>query len=343
MGLTGILSAVMSMDNTTNNRGLPRVAIIGGGVAGLACASELVAHGLRPVVYEKSRGLGGRLATRRGDDGVTFDHGAQYITARGTPLQQLLERAVAADEAHAWQPALHSDTSPDAQQWLVGKPTMNAWLKPLAKGLDLRHAAEILPFTPSGRGWRLSTRGLERRDEYDLVVCTVPAQQARTLAATDVGLVRCIESVAMAPCWALMLAFETRATVPFDVWRSDDHALAWVSRNNTKPGRREDKDTWVVHASPAWSATYVECDHDAIVTALLPLLQDLFGAPLPPLAHAAAHRWRYAQTITPLGVPFAANEERTLFLGGDWCLGAWVECGYESGAAIAAAVLENCG
>ncbi|HIP78813.1 MAG TPA: FAD-binding protein, partial [Kiloniellaceae bacterium] len=45
--------------------GAPRIAVIGAGLAGLLCARRLQDAGLHPVVFEKSRGLGGRLATRR--------------------------------------------------------------------------------------------------------------------------------------------------------------------------------------------------------------------------------------------------------------------------------------
>ena len=61
-----------------------RVAIIGAGLAGATTARTLVDAGADVVVFDKSRGVGGRMATRRAphDAAVTFDHGAQYFTAR---------------------------------------------------------------------------------------------------------------------------------------------------------------------------------------------------------------------------------------------------------------------
>ena len=41
------------------------IAVIGAGIAGLVCAQQLSQAGYSVVVVEKSRGLGGRLATRR--------------------------------------------------------------------------------------------------------------------------------------------------------------------------------------------------------------------------------------------------------------------------------------
>lgn len=66
------------------------IAIIGAGVAGTVCAHRLKQADFNPIIFEKSRGLGGRLATRRTRAGHTFDHGAQYITAHSAKFKTLL-------------------------------------------------------------------------------------------------------------------------------------------------------------------------------------------------------------------------------------------------------------
>ena len=64
-----------------SRRAVPRVAVIGAGLAGLICAERLIRQGWPVTVFDKGRGPGGRMATRRADD-LRFDHGAQYFTAR---------------------------------------------------------------------------------------------------------------------------------------------------------------------------------------------------------------------------------------------------------------------
>jgi predicted NAD/FAD-dependent oxidoreductase len=69
-----------------------RIAVIGAGIAGLACAREIARADVAVTVFEKARGLGGRLATRR-DGNLAFDHGAQYLTVhRGRNPHGLRER-----------------------------------------------------------------------------------------------------------------------------------------------------------------------------------------------------------------------------------------------------------
>ena len=53
------------------------------------------------------------------------------------------------------------------------------------------------------------------------------------------------------------------------------------------------------------------------------------------IEYIKAHRWLYAQTKVPLGKSFLKNKDNTLFIGGDWCLGANVQAAFNSGLEIA--------
>ena len=58
-----------------------RVAIIGAGMAGLTCAHELAKSGFDVHVFEKSKGVGGRMSHRYYEEWEA-DHGAQYFTVK---------------------------------------------------------------------------------------------------------------------------------------------------------------------------------------------------------------------------------------------------------------------
>lgn len=86
------------------------IAIVGAGLAGLACARELTAAGVAVTLFDKSRGVGGRSSTRRVTlaDGtaLSFDHGAQYFTVREANFRRLVDRGAAAGMLARWQPRL---------------------------------------------------------------------------------------------------------------------------------------------------------------------------------------------------------------------------------------------
>ena len=78
-----------------------RVAIIGAGIAGLSCAQELQGHGFSVTIFDKSKGVGGRMSHRYFGDWEA-DHGAQYFTARDPVFQQEVAQWVQAGVAKPW-------------------------------------------------------------------------------------------------------------------------------------------------------------------------------------------------------------------------------------------------
>jgi len=142
----------------------------------------------------------------------------------------------------------------------------------------------------------------------------------------------------MSLCWALMLTFETPFDSGFDVWQSNSDDLVWIPGNNSKPQRHVAKDCSVGHASPAWSQHHLGLHRDQVAEMIVELLPLASGGQLPEIEHACAHRWRYARMTAPLGQPYLCSEDRTLFLDGNWCLGALIECAFEGGQAIAKAL-----
>ncbi len=319
----------------------PRIAIIGAGIAGVTCAASLIKAGLRPVILEKSRGLGGRMATRRAGDGFVFDHGAQFITARSKDFLAALNNAIERGAAAHWHPNMHAPPPSAPTDWIVGMPAMNAIVKSVAQEFDVRFSTEISAIRRDGEAWRLHMAADDRNERFDGVICTAPAPQARTLLATEPAIADGLAHVKIAPCWALMVAFTAPVDPGYDVRRATDGDLTWIARNAAKPGRRADTHCWVVHAAPDWSERHLEYERDAIVDKMLGMLADTLGGPLPSIEYAAAHRWRYALTTEPLGRPYLGSVDGTLFTGGDWCLGARVECAFESGQAMASAMLDT--
>ena len=321
----------------------PRIAIIGAGMAGISCAEALKQAGLSATLFEKSRGPGGRLATRRNEAGQCFDHGAQYITSRASPFTQWLDARRRDRSAAAWDPQLADASKQDHHPWIVGKPAMNALLKPLSNALDLRTQTTIIGLQRELHHWRLLTENGALPERYDVVITTTPCPQARALLAVEPSLQSQLDGVVMAPCWALMISFSQPLPVDFDARRFDTGATAWLARQASRPGHAVDdnaspRNAWVVHASADWSTAQLELEPAQAAALLQADLARVIGKPLPAVTFAQAHRWRYALTTQPLGKPFLAHGDNSLYVAGDWCLGARVECAYESGVAVARAV-----
>lgn len=307
-----------------------KIAIIGAGMAGLACARALQKAGLTPIVFDKGRGVGGRLATRRNGSGLSFDHGAQFVTARSGSFTEALADLAISGFAAPW------DTG--AGQRVVGQPGMSALARGLAVGLDIRLETPVSAVLETSHGVQISA-GPQTIEAEHLVITAPPAQTAELLGA-DHPLSRSARHVLMAPCWTLMAAFAPDQPRPFISRRDEQDPLEWIALNSSKPGRTGDA-CWIAQASPGWSAEHLEEDAEDSAPALLALLCERLGTDPGAATHVAAHRWRYARVLEPLGQPYLRNEAGTLYLGGDWCLDARVEAAWTSGTAIASALLKD--
>ena len=335
----------MAQKSDTDNQS---VCVIGGGVAGLACARALRGRaGL--VVLDKGRGPGGRASTRRDAFG-RFDHGAQYFTARGPGFSGLVDRLEEAGRVGLWEARLGVirggswTPSTDEKRW-VGVPGMNELVRAMGERLDVRHGVRAVGVRRADGAWFVRGDNGTEIGPFGTLVAALPGPQATELLGSAAPeLTRRTEAVRLCPCWAVMAAFDGAVGAPFDAARIEDEGvLGWVARDSSKPGRARDGiDRWVLHAAPTWSARELERDPDWVARALLGAFGDLVGGVPDPLG-ARAHRWRYALASGPLGTPFVYDDSRRLGLCGDWMLGARIEAAYDSGTALGHAVLEGMG
>nr|WP_319382759.1 FAD-dependent oxidoreductase [uncultured Roseibium sp.] len=301
------------------------IGIVGAGMAGLSCARVLHQHGYSPVILEKGRGVGGRVATRRTDEGFQFDHGAQFITARSADFRDVIARLSGEGTAGNWTGA--------EREVIVGTPSMNAIAKSLAEGLDIRRNTRLTELCADASGWRAATN-LDSVFEFDRIIITAPQPQTVDLIGAEHPLSKAVAGVRMSPCWTLMAAFADQHDIPFTSRSAPDSYLAWIALNSSKPGR-PDTNSWIVQASADWSERNLEREPDDVAQEMLLRLCGVLRLDPSSVLHRRAHRWRYARVEEPFGKPFCRNEAGTLYLGGDWCLDARVEAAWMSGKAIA--------
>ncbi|MCW1381615.1 FAD-dependent oxidoreductase [Novosphingobium sp. KCTC 2891] len=314
----------------------PKIAIIGAGIAGLACAEALSASGAHVRLFDKGRGPGGRLSTRRVSTEIgeaSFDHGAQYFTARDALFARHVEDWSRAGIVARWPEA-------GADAW-VGVPGMNALPRHLAQQLDIAQGAFVRGMARKADGWHLLLEG-STAGPFDHVVVALPAEQAASLLGlSDLAMARAAVRCPSEPCWAGMFAFPEPLAGP-PILR-DRGPIAWAARNSAKPGR-QGPEAWIVHASPAWSRAHLENPADAVAAALLEALAQAVGTALPPPLSCVAHRWRYARS-GDAGTGFLWNEQLGLGACGDWLGGPRVEqawlSGHQLGGAIAAAAFST--
>ena len=327
------------------------IAVIGAGLAGLSCAQALLQAGHTVHVFDKARGPSGRMSTRRAEDDNgpwQCDHGAQYFTARDPHFRAEVARWQQAGVAALWDARLASFagsswTAPATPlERFVGAPRMTspaAWLvQQLGPRATTQWQTTVQHLQHHADGWAItSAEHGTHAQRYSAVVLAMPAPQAVPLLApvAPAGAATAA-SVRMRGSWALMLRYAAPLALPWDGAFINTGPLRWVARDSSKPGRTG-PETWLLHATAAWSDAHMEDSAEAVTAALLAAFAAL-GGPVPQAA--TAHRWRYADTEAPLTQGSWWDASLRLGLCGDWLHGGKVEGAWLSGRALAQQVLK---
>ncbi|MES3000533.1 MAG: FAD-dependent oxidoreductase [Pseudomonadota bacterium] len=338
------------------------IAVIGAGIAGLACARTLTQAGHTVTVLDKNATPGGRLASCDTPFG-TFDHGAQYFTVRDERFKKAL--ATAPDSFKAWSAnavrvldphgRVAEAALPALEPHWVAVPAMSSlpsrWAHPLVAAGNLELQTRVTRIEPDALHadlWQLATSGAEDSVHvypgFDAVLLAMPhALAGGLLQATAPKMAKQLEKVEVAPCWTMMLAFPqavqptlTHLGPQWNAALSTHHRIAWLARESSKPGRGM-VERWTVQASAAWSQEHMGDDEDRVQGKLLKAFAEITGIHAEP-SLVQMHRWRWAKTQKPLGRSHLWDARSGIGVCGDWCLGHRVEDAFVSGLELALAV-----
>lgn len=317
-------------------------AIIGAGIAGLACARQLQAAGRTVQLFDKGRRPGGRVATRRLDGGlefdrVEFDHGAQYFTVRHAEFEEWLRPSLERGQVAEWTGRLVSlsngRTSPEPSpgRRYVGVPGMSAVAGGLAEGLSIHLSERVTRLERRGTEWWLQAESTGLCGPYQQVVCALPAPQGRELLRDQPAqFLSEMAGVALSPCWALLLHFAEALPVDFEGAFVADSPLRWIANNRSKPGRSS-AECWVLHASPEWSQAAFDETPATIDTWLREALWQALDIKPREVRGTSSQRWKFAIPPAPLSSRYLHDAGLRLSACGDWCGGPRVEGAFLSG------------
>ena len=324
------------------------VAVIGAGISGLICAGELSKNGFGVRVFEKARGPGGRMSTRRVpelEESADFDHGAQYFTARDPEFIRSLEHWIAEGVAAEWTGRIATidasgmDLAPPTTHRFVGRPGMSSICRRLASSLDIRFNTRVRSIDRTSGGWILRDESGSDLGDYDVVLSTAPApQSAALLREAAPGIASRADAAQMQPCWALLLSFDGPLPLEFDAAFVNEGRLSWVAKTSSKPGRVEAPERWVVHATPAWSRAHLEGRAESLIAPMAEAFFDAVGARHRSPTWAHAHRWRYALANHPLTEGYLLDHASGIGAFGDWTNGNRVEGAFLAGLRAARAI-----
>lgn len=299
------------------------IAIIGSGICGLTIASALQDTKAKVTVYDKGRRPGGRASSRT-IEGCVFDHGTPAIP------NEVAKHFV-------------TDTKLRNEQWLLDKSSAHCPIggvsnfgRDIADGLKVLQGRTILGCQRNGEGFVLSLAEGRSIASIDTLILTAPPlQSAALIQKIEPNLGEELrETCRMLPAWVVLFKIAGQFSRENYGFVSSE-IITKIHHEHTKPERKKSSQgSWfVAECSPEWSEENLERSPEWVSMAVLDVLQAALGENVP-IESSLAHRWRYASTKDPIGSDYLHNDNRSLWITGDWCLGNGIQSAHTSGLSV---------
>lgn len=301
------------------------VVVVGAGIAGVSCARALIAAGHTVQVIDKSRGVGGRMATRRIGE-ATFDHGAQFFTVRSPEFTATVDAAIADGAVAVWSNGFGE--SPDGYPRYRGADGMTGLVKWMAQGIDIELGATVVDLAERPASAYVLTAPVPQ----SLAVLSFSRLLPEPPLAIDLA------RIAYKPTISVMAALAAPPSIGPDHGGQqfvDDEALAFISDNQTKGVSSAPAVT--IHLSNELSGKRWDASDDDVLAETLQLAEPYIGV-VEVLDHQI-QRWRYAGPVEVWPEPAVVwGTDPIVALAGEAFAGPKVEGAFRSGLAAAEAI-----
>ena len=314
-----------------------KIAIIGAGISGLTVAKKLAKLN-EVIVFDKSRGIGGRMATRRVDD-YHFDHGAQFFTAKSEEFKELCQKAKSDGIIEEWNCNFAEITENKInKKWqfgndkahFVAKPQMNSLCKYIGKDLNILTAKQISSVNFDNSKWTLKTLENEIFEDFDYLILAIPSHQAVNLIPANFKYFDIVENIKMSGCFTLMLGFHEDINLEFDAALVKESNISWISVNSSKPERPKGF-SLVVNSSNRWADENIEEDLEIIKEKMITSLKEIIDFDSKNINYQNIHRWSYANAALRKGDKSLFDKSLNLCICGDYLISGRVENAFLSG------------
>lgn len=327
---------------------MTNIAIIGAGLSGLTVATILNDY-VDITVFEKARGVGGRMSTRRAE-AFSFDHGAQFFKARTNEFKAFIAPMTKEGVISTWNARfVEIQNRKIKQEWqwdddyphYVGVPGMNAMAKYLSQTVKVEFGTRVETIKKNKhRRWSLENEYGNSLGDYDWVISTVPAEQASNLLPGSLLFFPKVKAVTMTCCFSLMLGFEYALPLEFDAALIRDENISWISVNSSKP-HRNGKFCLLVHSTNNWADKHIDDDREAVMNYLCQHTSEVIRHDVLKADHKAIHGWRYANIEKQEGATHFIDSNEKVGVCGDWLIQGRVEAAFTSGLEFTYKFLEE--
>ncbi|KAL8264221.1 hypothetical protein R6Q59_022351 [Mikania micrantha] len=314
-----------------------KVAVVGAGISGAVCASNLAKNGIAVSLFESARGPGGRMSRRReiAEDGreLYFDHGAPYFSATNTDVEEMIRVWESRGLVAEWKQNFGSFDfitkkfvnfdKEGLNKKYVGIPGMNTICRALCHepGIESKFGVMVgtIEWLENKDLWSLKDKDGHDLGQFNGVVTSDKSTFSQRFTQVTgkpppldlnmiPGFADIIKDVAVRPCFALMVAFENPlSSIPLKGFSFENsEVLSWAFCESSKPGRSTSSERWVLHSTEQYAENIITKSglQKPSNAALTEIAEELFqefqrtGLDISQPFFKKAHRWGSAFPVT---------------------------------------------
>jgi renalase len=311
-----------------------QVVIVGGGISGVLAGRTLLDHGVEVLIIEKARSVGGRMATRRIDEGKV-DHGAQFFTVRTKLFQSYIDKW----QSYGW--VSHWFGEEYHRYKAIGG--MNQLVKNLATNIPTKLNTKVVAIKQVEQQYLLNTE-MNEQIKAKAVIITAPAPQAISLIEElkiERSAKQQLEKIKFNPCFVLIVVLDRPSLIP-DPGHLSEVLPEGIERivDHHKKGI-SGKVTLSVYSTGAWALAHSHLMEDEIIERLLEKTKEFVDRNS--IIKKQLKKWRYSEAVTTHHGPFLdLQQELPLLICGDAFLleddpsnRTRIESAFNSGVAVA--------
>ena len=314
---------------------MKKIAIIGTGLSAIFSAIHLRKNtDLEINLFDKARGLGGRLATRRAEGGK-FDHGAQYFSIERInnlpEIQMLINEGVI--------------NNIEDKDIYFSPDGMTNIAKKLLIDFNIFKEHKLVSIDKENENYKLFfENGSTFNSDYIIMSCPMP-QSLEILNKSkidyDNNLIKDLEDLTYFPCIVVMIKSEIKLSnldkhIGTDV---DSKDISWIGDNYGKKVSSIEN-YYTIQCSPEFSYENFENEYDETNEKLKHEMEKIFGSNYQILSN---HKWRYSipKNFYQGDNSLVINQKDFLGLCGDIFTNGRFDGAITSGLSIADKFLKN--
>ena len=307
------------------------IAVIGAGLAGITIASKMNEK-FDVKVFEKSRGVGGRMSTRQ-ETSFIFDHGAQFFKIKTTDFKKFLSELFSQQIIKPWNFRLaYFDGQNlskikfirDEDKFYVGVPNMDSIIKHLSKNCNVILNTKIERIKKQNDKWNLYDQNKRSYGSYDWVVLSLPAQQSLELITEKISFYPLIEKIKMKGCFSLMVGMSEPLNLDYDAALIENEDIAWFAVNNSKPSRMNNN-CLLINSSYEYASKNINTSKDKVLRHLLNISSKFINNDLLKSNIIKIHEWRYVEAKCSPKEDYFIDHKKKVAVCGDWFINSRVE------------------